>query len=107
VDHEAAGQPPGRRGHRLPGRQAIRVAGGPQLPAGGEDLRPAAPVDRAVHATTAEQRGIRRVDDSVDLLLGDVAAHQFQAHTPTILSARRRGAGPPPPHDNAQVRLVR
>ncbi|MGK8523143.1 zinc-binding dehydrogenase [Nocardia asteroides] len=35
-------------------------------------------MDRAVDSSAAEQRGVRRVHDGVDLLFGDVTAHQHQ-----------------------------
>ena len=43
----------------------VAVVGGAQLAAVGEDLRAAAPVDRAVDPAAAEQRGVRGVDDRV------------------------------------------
>ena len=67
-------QAAGGRGHRLPAgssrRGTCRLAG----PALGQDLRAAAAVDGAIHTAAAQRRGVGRVDDGVDLLLGDVAS---------------------------------
>jgi len=45
-----------------------------------QDLGPAASMDGAVHSASAQEARVRRVDDGVDGLLGDVAAHQLDAH---------------------------
>jgi hypothetical protein len=37
-------------------------------------------VDRAVHPASAEERGVRSVDDRVDVLLGDVALDELDPH---------------------------
>ena len=57
---------------------------GPQLAAGRQDRRAAAPVDRAVDAAAAEQRGVRGVHDRVDVLLGDVTLHCHDVHVPSL-----------------------
>jgi PPOX class probable F420-dependent enzyme len=72
VDHPRSGQLARSGRHRLPGRQTVGILRRAQLAARGEDLRPAAPVDRAVYAATTEQRGVRRVHHRVGLLRGDV-----------------------------------
>ena len=46
-------------------------------------------MDRAVDSAAAEQGGVRRVDDRVDVLHGDVAEHRFELHcasSPAILA---------------------
>jgi hypothetical protein len=45
-----------------------------------EDLRAAFAMDGAVDATTPMRGRIRRVDDGVDVLLGDVAPRERDAH---------------------------
>jgi hypothetical protein len=80
VDHPPRGQPARRGGHRLAGGQAAAVGPGAQLAARGEDLRAATPVDGAVDPAAAEQRRVRRVDDGVCLLLGDVAELEYDPH---------------------------
>ena len=62
-------------------------AGEPRLPwwtaaqstAFGKKLGPRSPVDRAIHSTAAEQRGVRRIDDRIDPQAGDVARGQADA----------------------------
>src|SRR5258708_12075838 len=44
----------------------------------GKKLRPGRAMDRAVHATTAEQRGVGGVDDGVDAQARDVGDDDFQ-----------------------------
>jgi hypothetical protein len=67
VDHVPGGQ--------IAGGRRFRVAGlAPTEPAALlEDRRPAGAVDRAVHASAAEERRVRGIHDRVDLLLRDVA----------------------------------
>ena len=40
-------------------------------------------VDRAVHPAAAEQARVRRVDDRIDVLPGDVASHELD-HPDTV-----------------------
>ena len=58
-----------------------------ERPALGQDRRAAGAVDRAVHAAAAEQRLVGGVDDGVDDLLGDVAAHDLDGsgHSPVSI----------------------
>ena len=79
VDHPPRPEQARRRGHGLTRRQTLGVRAPPELPARREDLGAADPVDRTVHATAAEQRGVGRVDDGVGLDVGDVADEQSQA----------------------------
>jgi hypothetical protein len=53
---------------------------GAQFAAGGEDRGAAAAVDGAVHSAAAQQRGVRRVDDRVHPLPGDVPEHELDPH---------------------------
>src|SRR4051794_7263288 len=39
-------------------------------------------MDRGVHSPAAAQLGVCRGDDRLDVLLGDVAAHQLDPHAP-------------------------
>jgi hypothetical protein len=59
---------------KVAGARCLGVAGvaAAESPALREDRRPARAVDRAVDAASPEQRRIRRVDDRVHFLLGDV-----------------------------------
>ena len=66
VDHVAGAQAPRTRRLRVSGRAAA------EEPALGEQRRARSAVDRAVHPTAAEQARVRRVDDRVGVLLGDV-----------------------------------
>jgi hypothetical protein len=52
-----------------------------ELPALGQDLGTARPMDRAVDPAAAEQARVRRVDDRVDLLFRDVAANGLDHET--------------------------
>ena len=79
---------------QLPGRRRLGVAGlaAAEQPALREDRRAAGPVDRTVHPAAAEQRRVRRVDDHVDRLFGDVAADGFDpSHDGETLPIRRCG----------------
>src|SRR5690606_35081663 len=78
VDHPFRRQFTCRRGDRLAGRESVGVAGPTDLAARLQDRWAAAAVDRAVHAAPAEEAGVRRVDDRVDLLLRDVALDQAE-----------------------------
>jgi hypothetical protein len=80
VDHPS-GRELARGGrHRLAGRQAARVAARPHLAARRQDRRAAATVDRPVHSAAAEQGRVRRVDDGIGPLRGDVADLQGDPH---------------------------
>jgi hypothetical protein len=69
VDDVARRQPIAGRHPRLPDRAAAeRAALGQQFRSGGS-------MNRSVHTASAEQAGVRRVDDGVDLEAGDVARH--------------------------------
>ena len=56
------------------------------------------PVNRPIHAPTAQQRAVRRIDNSIRLLLGDItlnqtnlALHRISHHAqPSILSTLTR-----------------
>ena len=81
VDHPARGQPEPGRGLRLAGPATAQPA------AVLDELRPGRTVDRSVDTSTAEQRRVGGVDDGVDVLAGDVAAHEAQdgrRHRPTL-----------------------
>ncbi len=97
VDDVLRVQPAGCRRHSLAGRQPLPVARGPQGPAGGEDLGPATPVNRTVHPTTTQKRGVGGVDQDVGVLLGDVPTDEVDRRMcrhATILppGGRARGA---------------
>src|ERR671933_34153 len=84
-----------RRRLRVPGRAAAVLA------ALREDLGAAGPMDRAVDAAAAEQRLVRRVDDRVHRLLGDVAADGLDHEAVSYPSAAsRRGARSRPSSTN-------
>jgi hypothetical protein len=76
VNHPLRWQPPGRRRDGLPRRQPLRKAVAAKRAALLQNLWPTAAMDGAVDAAAAEQRRIRRVDDGIDSLLGDVAPKQ-------------------------------
>ena len=73
VDDVAGGQVETRRG--------LGVAGGAaaENSARGQQFRPGGAVDGAVHAAAAEQRGVGRVDDGIDVLTGEIALDQLDA----------------------------
>ena len=73
VDHVPRG--------KLPRAGRLRVSGlaAAEPPALREDRRAARAMDRTVDAAAAEQRGVRRVDDRVDALRGDVAFDEADA----------------------------
>jgi hypothetical protein len=52
-------------------------------------------MDGPVDPAAAEQRGVRRVDDRVDLLQSDVAGDQFGAHGVTISQCSAANTGHP------------
>ena len=94
VDHEAGGEPEPSRGLGVAERAPVQVA------AGVEQFGAGRPVDRAVDAAPAEQRGVGRVDDGVDVLSGDVAERDLQvrAHEAQRRFADRGAAGTESPH---------
>ena len=51
-----------------------------QSPALCQQLRPRRPMDTAIHAATAQQRFLRRVDDGVHTHFRDVIANNFKRH---------------------------
>ena len=65
----------------LAGGRRFCVAGltAAEVPALLENRRAAGAMNRAVHASAAEERRVRRVHDRVDLLLGDVALNEDDA----------------------------
>src|SRR5437764_2971012 len=71
VDHPACG--------KLAAARCLRVAGLAATEAAAllQDRRPTRTVDRAVDATAAEEAGVRRVDDRVDLLRGEIPAAEL------------------------------
>ena len=80
VDDEIAGQIPrgGRDG--VSGRQAVDKFLAAYAPTLLQQRRSGRSMDCAVDAAAAEQFRIGRVDDRVDLLLGDVPEHGLDAH---------------------------
>jgi hypothetical protein len=58
------------------GRQTIGKPIGPEAFAFLEDRGATPSVDHSVHPAASQQRGVRGVDDRVDVLLGDVALDQ-------------------------------
>lgn len=73
VDHPPGRQVPPGSGYRLTGGQAGRVVVPPDRPALLQYRRTTSPVDRSIHAATTQERRVRRVNDGVDVLKGDVA----------------------------------
>src|SRR5438105_4813409 len=59
-------------------------------------------MDGAVDATAAHQRRVRGIDDSVDVLLGDVPQDQRDLHQPSLAAASGQ-AYPQPPEALALV----
>jgi len=55
-----------------------------------EEPGPGGPVDRAIHATAAEQGCIRRVDDGVNAQGGDVGDDDFQPRRPKLARSQAR-----------------
>jgi hypothetical protein len=57
-------------------------------------------VNRAIDAATSQQSLVRRVDDGVDVLLGDIANDDFEFHqlVKFLLSVRRLGWAEGSPH---------
>src|SRR5262249_36006441 len=80
VDHPAGAEVTAGGGGRLPGGQAVAVAGGSQFAALGEDGGAAAAVNRPIHAAAAEQGRVGGIDDGGGLLAGDVAELQRDPH---------------------------
>ena len=74
MDHVTGLEIPGRRDHGRTGGAAIGILGFGL----GHDRRPAAAMDRAVHAAPAGQMAVGRVDDRVGLVQGNVALMEFQ-----------------------------
>src|SRR5919201_3108283 len=81
VDHPGGRQPVAAGDLRLAGRAAAEPT------ALLEQLRPGGAVYRAVDAAAAEQAAVRRVDDRVDALLGDVALLDRQLGRHRLLGA--------------------
>ena len=72
VDHEPGGEPEPRGGLGVAERAPV------QLAAGIEEVGAGGPVDRPVDPAPAEQGGVGRVDDGVDVLRGDVAERDLE-----------------------------
>jgi hypothetical protein len=83
----------------VPRRQSARVTLVAHALALFEDRRPATPVDRAVHAASAHERRVGRVDDRIDLFARDVALYDLDRDqtillflaTPALENARAQG----------------
>jgi hypothetical protein len=73
VNDVAGGEIVSARNSSLAGRAA------PDRAALGEQARACCAVDRAVNTASAEQRGIRRVDDRIDALPRYVALDDFDS----------------------------
>jgi hypothetical protein len=84
VDHPARRKIAARGRDGVPRRQTPAVALGAQALAGFEDRTAAATVNGAVDPASAEEGRIRRVDDDVDFLLGDVAFDDLDTHPSTV-----------------------
>ena len=52
--------------------------GAMQRAAFGQQVRPRSAMDRAVHAATAQQALVRRIDDGISIERGDVADHDIK-----------------------------
>ena len=69
-----------------------------ELGAGFEQSRAGRPVDGSVDSSASQQGLVRRVDDGVDLLLGDVANDDFELHQlvkfPLNVRRLQRAEGP-------------
>jgi hypothetical protein len=79
VDHPASREVPGAGRDCFADRKATRVCVPPHRSASLEQSRTGRAVDGTVDATPTQQGGIGRVDNRVDLLLGDVTADRFQS----------------------------
>jgi hypothetical protein len=73
VDNVFCGQAVAARDFRVAGRATAQRA------ALREQLRPGRAMDRAIDSTTAEQRGVGRIHNRVDLELRDVSAREVDA----------------------------
>ena len=80
VDDPAGRQPPGGGPARVAGRQPVREP----LDAVRQDRRSAGAVDRAVDTPAAAHCPVGRVDDRIDLLLGDVTSYDVNSHDATL-----------------------
>jgi hypothetical protein len=47
-------------------------------------------MDRAVHAASAQEPGVRGVHDRVDVLFGEITFDQMDARHPDIVRGRKR-----------------
>src|SRR5207245_9280208 len=68
-----------------------------------QELRSRRPVDRTVHSPAAQQRFVRRVDNRIDPLLGDIALNDFESASQSAfrgahLRLLSKGAAILPPH---------
>lgn len=72
MDHPSGVEAAGCRCDRLPSRQTVGVYAVTKGSALGQDLRSATAVDGAIDAAPAKQGGVGRIDDGVDLLVGNV-----------------------------------
>jgi hypothetical protein len=54
----------------------------------GEQFRPGGAMDRAVDATPAEQRAVRRVDDGVNAKAGNVGDDDFKSRRAELASGK-------------------
>jgi hypothetical protein len=80
-------------GHGRAGSKAVRQLRGAQLAAGFEQFRPGRPVDRAVHAATAQERGIGGVDNRIHRPGSDIALNYFNPHAASFTPPPARAKG--------------
>src|SRR5574343_459272 len=79
VDDEARREHAAFGNRHFSGWQAIRPLGCTQLHARVQDRGSAAPVNGAIHSTTAKQCAVGSIDDRVNVLRGQVADHKCDA----------------------------
>src|SRR4029453_7132783 len=99
VDHPACLEPPSRGCDGLAGRQTAGILLLPGLATFSQNLRPSAAMDCSIDPAAAHQAVICRVDDSVDVLFGDVALREGDARNmapPAVRPTWLESSIPPP-----------
>ena len=94
VDDPVGGKAEGGRRADLPGGASLPLRVERQFSAGLEQLRPGGLVDGTVHAPSAQQECVCRVDDGIDLLVDNIAQQQLDAPVSSSLAHLHRYISP-------------
>jgi hypothetical protein len=80
-------EPSSSRSGGLSSRQAVRILVLPELLALSQNLGSTSSMDGSIDPSTAQQRMVGRIDDRVDVLLGDIALHEGDLHSDNTIAS--------------------